>query len=142
MCAHGCKWTSNSRLNHAYYVKRPKWEDTLALLLDPFHHLMNSLPMCMWTSQDPLCEGESYLLTCADRFSYWCEVLPMLDITTYTTAKTFVSGRVSCFGVPAVITIDRRKQFKSDLFNQLVKLLGSKKIKTTEYHLEANGLVE
>ena len=61
----------------------------------------------------------------------------------YTTAKIFVEGWLSCFGVPAVITMNRGKQFESDLFNQLVKLLGSKRIKTTDcYHLEANGLVE
>ena len=49
---------------------------------------------------------------------------------------------VSRFGVPAVITRDRRKQFVSDLFNQLMKLLGSKRTKTIAYHPEVNGLVE
>ena len=39
----------------------------------------------------PLCEGQSHLLTCVDRFSRWCEAFPMPDITTYTTAKTFVA---------------------------------------------------
>ena len=33
-------------------VKRPKWENTPAFLLDPFHHLMNGLLTCMWSSQD------------------------------------------------------------------------------------------
>ena len=66
----------------------------------------------------------------------------MPDITAYTTAKTFITGWVSRFGVPAVITTDRGKQFESDLFNQLMKLLGSKRTKTTAYHPEANGLIE
>ena len=90
----------------------------------------------------PLCEGQSYLLTCVGRFSCWCEAFPMPDITAYTTAKTFVAGWVSRFGVPAVITTDRGKQLDSDLFNQLMKLLGSKITKNTAYHPEANWLVE
>ena len=85
----------------------------------------------------PLCECQSYRLTCVDRFSRWCKVFPMSDIATYTTAKTFVAG-----WVPAVITKDREKQFLSDLFNQLMKLLGSKRTKTTAYHPGANGQVE
>ncbi|CAE1258975.1 unnamed protein product [Acanthosepion pharaonis] len=43
----------------------------------------------------PSCEGKTYLLTCVDRLSRWCEALPMSDITAHTTAKTFVSGWVS-----------------------------------------------
>ena len=90
----------------------------------------------------PWYENQSYLLTCVDRFSRWCRAFLMPDITAYTTAKTFVAGWVSRFGVPAVITTDRGKQFKSDLFNQLMKLLGNKRTKTTAYHPEVNGLIE
>ena len=90
----------------------------------------------------PVCEGQSYLLSCLDCFSHWCEALPIKDITVYNTAKTFVAGWVSRFGIPAVITRDGGKQFKLDLFNQLMTLLGSRRIKTTAYHPEANGLVE
>ena len=89
-----------------------------------------------------LCEGHSYLLTCVGRFSRWWEAFLTPDITAYTTAKTFVTAWVSRFGVSAVITSDRGKQFESDLVNQLMKLLGSKRTKTTAYHAEANGLVE
>ena len=45
-------------------------------------------------------------------------------------------------GIPAVITTDREKQFKLDLLNQLMKILGSRRIKTTADDLGANGLVE
>ena len=76
----------------------------------------------------PVYEVQSYLLI--------CEALPMKDITAYSTAKTFVAGWVSRFGVPAVIITDRGKQFESNLFNPLMKLLVNRRIKTTAYHLE------
>ena len=66
----------------------------------------------------------------------------MKDITAYTTAKTFVPGWVSHFGILVVIYTDRGKQFKSDQFNQQMKLLGSRRIKTNAYHLEAIGRVK
>ena len=84
----------------------------------------------------PKCEGQSYLLTRVDRFSRWCEILPMKDITAYTTSKAFVAGWVSRFNVPAAIITDRVKQFESDMFTQRMKLLGSRRIKTIAYHPE------
>ena len=45
------------------------------------------------------------------------------------------------YGVPKVITTDGGKQFESEIFNQLMKLLRSWRDKTTAYS-KANGLVE
>lgn len=88
------------------------------------------------------CNGHTYLWTCVDRFSCWCESLPMSDITSETTVNTFISRWVTRFGVPVVITTDRGRQFEFGLFKQLMKLLGCKRIRTTAYHSEANRLVE
>ena len=74
----------------------------------------------------PPCEGSAFLLTCVDHFSRGCEVFPMTNIEAHTIAKTFIAGWVSCFGVPAMITTDRGRQSESNLFGELVKLLGSK----------------
>ena len=94
-------------------------------------HIDITGPLSLW-------EGYTYLLTCVDRFSRWCEVLPMVNIE----AQTFVAGRVSCFGVSTIITTDRGRQFESNLFGELMKPLGVKQICTTTYHPESNGLVE
>lgn len=66
----------------------------------------------------------------------------MSDITAEIIAKTVIFRWVACFSVPAAITTDRGKQFESNLFKQLNKLLERKRIRTTAYHLEANRLVE
>ena len=90
----------------------------------------------------PPCQGYSYLLTCVDRFTRWPEAIPLPDITAPTVAQAFVSGWIARFGTPSTITTDRGTQFESDLFKQLMHLLGSHRIRTTAYHLAANGLVE
>ena len=90
----------------------------------------------------PPCQGYSYLLTCVDRFTRWPEAIPLPDITAPTVAQAFVSGWIARFGTPSTITTDRGTQFESDLFKQLMHLLGSHRIRTTAYHPAANGLVE
>ena len=90
----------------------------------------------------PPCQGYSYLLTCVDRFTRWPEAIPLPDITAPTVAQAFVSGWIARFGMPSSITTDRGTQFESDLFKQLMYLLGSHQIRTTVYHPAANGLVE
>ena len=90
----------------------------------------------------PPCQGYAYLLTCVDRFTRWPEAIPLQDITTPTVAHAFVSGWIARFGVPSTITTDRGSQFESNLWQQLMHLLGSVRIRTTAYHPAANGLVE
>ena len=88
----------------------------------------------------PPCKGFTYLLTCVDRFTRWPEVIPLTDMTAASVAQAFLSGWIARFGVPASLTTDRGSQFESDLWRQLMCLLGSNRIRTTAYHPAANGL--
>ena len=90
----------------------------------------------------PPSEGQTYLLTCIDRFTWWPEVFPMADMTAETVARALTAGWIARFGVPSTITTDRGRQFESRLWAQLLQLLGCKHLRTTAYHPIANGIIE
>ena len=90
----------------------------------------------------PPSRGYTYLLTCVDRFTRWPEAVPVSDATAETVARAFVSTCISRIGVLSTITMDRGRQFESSLWQQLMQMLGSKRIRTTACHPIANGLVE
>ena len=72
----------------------------------------------------------------------WPEAFPLSHITAETVAQAFLSGWISCFGVPSTIVTDRGCQFESELWHTLMTLLGSKRACITAYHPQTNGMVE
>ncbi|XP_064470352.1 protein NYNRIN-like [Ornithodoros turicata] len=90
----------------------------------------------------PLARGFRYILTIVDRYTRWPEAVPITDATTPTIAQALISAWISRFGVPSVITTDRGPQFESAFFTNLMRILGTKRSRTTAYHPASNGLVE
>lgn len=66
----------------------------------------------------------------------------MTSITAEEVADTFVRGWVSRFGVPVTVTTDQGRQFESNLFTRLMNIGATKRVRTTSYHPQANGMIE
>jgi transposase InsO family protein len=86
--------------------------------------------------------GHTHLFTVVDRSTRWPEAIPLAGTTTADCVEAFLSGWVSRFGVPAVVTSDRGVQFTSSVWSGLCQKLGINHKLTTAYHPQANGLVE
>lgn len=90
----------------------------------------------------PLSEGNRYCLTVIDRFTRWPDAFPMPDMTAKIVAETLVKGWISRFGCPIDIMTDLGRQFESNLFKELLRLLGVHHLRTTPYHPQSNGIIE
>ncbi|GBP63632.1 hypothetical protein EVAR_54462_1 [Eumeta japonica] len=75
-----------------------------------------------------------YLLTIINRCMGWPEAFPMKDISADSVGKVVLEGWIARYGCPSKLTSDQGKQFGSNLFHKLRKLLGIDKIRTTPYH--------
>ena len=86
--------------------------------------------------------GNKYILVISDYFTKWTEALPMPNMEACTVAKTLVDFVLCRFGIPLKIHSDQGRQFESNLFKEMCKLLGIEKTRTTPYHPESDGMVE
>lgn len=86
--------------------------------------------------------GNRYLLTVIDNFTRYAEGEPIGEATAKETARVLVEKIVTRHGVPSRLLTDQGRNFVSALFKETCRLLGIKKLQTTPYHPEGNGMVE
>ncbi|XP_072744006.1 uncharacterized protein [Anoplolepis gracilipes] len=72
----------------------------------------------------------------------WPEAVPITNISADTITFAFYNTWIARFRAPAIITTDRGSQFESLIFEVLIKLIGSTRIRTTAYHPQSNGIIE
>ena len=72
----------------------------------------------------------------------WPEAFAVPDQETTTIARLFVDHVVCHHGAPQELLFDRGANFLSSLVQEVCKILGVKKINTSGYHPQTDGLVE
>ena len=86
--------------------------------------------------------GNQCAIVFVDYLTKWPEVYPASDQLALTIANLFVQEVVCRHGVPAQLLSDRGKAFLSLLLREVCEILGVKKLNTTAYHPQTDGLVE
>ena len=93
----------------------------------------------------PLPETERkniYILVVSDYYTKYVEAYALPDQTAQTVADCLVTEWICRFGVPLQILSDQGRNFESGLFQEVCKLLDMKKIRTSRYRPQTDGLVE
>ena len=87
-------------------------------------------------------QGEKYLVTMIDRASRWLEAVSTRDIEAETIAQAILDAWICRFGVPLYIVTDQGRQFESLLFENLRKVVGFHKLRSSAYQPQTNGIIE
>ena len=87
-------------------------------------------------------QGNRYLIVFMEYLTKWVEAYPAEDQTSETVARILIDNIVCRHGVPGQLLSDRGPNLLSKLIQDICDLLGVKKINTTAYHPQTDGLVE
>ena len=93
----------------------------------------------------PLPETESgnvYVLVVGDYYTKWMETYAIPDQTAETVATKLFDEFVCRFGVPLELHSDQGRNFEAKVFQELCKLLGISKTRTTPYNPKSDGMIE
>ena len=85
--------------------------------------------------------GNQFLLTLMCASTRFPEAIPLRRITAPVITKTLVKF-FSMFGLPKVVQTDQGTNFKSKVFDQVLKTLGIKHVTSSPYHPESQGALE
>ena len=83
-----------------------------------------------------------YAVVFMDYLTKWPEVYATRDQTAPTIAKLLVERIISRHGVPRQLLSDRGPSFLSKLMLEVCSVMGIKKVNTTAYHPQTDGLIE
>jgi len=94
------------------------------------------------TGIHPNSDGYKYLFTAIDPFSKFAIVVPIRNKEASTVAKVMVDHIFLKWGLCFEILTDLGKEFEADLCNELLRILGVVKLRTSGYSPQTNGACE
>ena len=96
---------------------------------------------CDFAGPLPEFNGFKYLLVIIDVYSKYPFVFPTRNMETSTVMEKFTEI-FAMYGYPDAILSDRGTNFESEAFQTFCKKRSIKKLRTTSYHPEGNGICE
>ena len=103
----------------------------------PFHRVAVDILKLPLTSN-----GNRYVAVFMDYLTKWPEAFPIPDQRAETIAPLFLEHIVCRHGIPEELLSDRGANFLSNLIQEICQVLGVKKLNTSGYHPQTDGLVE
>lgn len=86
--------------------------------------------------------GNKYIVVVMDYFSKWVDAYALPNQEAATIADVLVKEWICRFGVPQELHSDQGRNFESALFQNVCKVLGIRKTRTTALHPQSDGMVE
>ena len=86
--------------------------------------------------------GNKYVLVITDYFTKWTQAFALVNMTAQTVADKIAAEFISLFGALRQLHSDQGRQFEAHLFQEVCKLLGIDKTRTTPYRPQSDGIVE
>lgn len=87
-------------------------------------------------------EGNKHILVFTDYATRWVEAFPTRDQKATTVARILIDEIICRHSAPKTLLSDQGRNFMSDLVAEVSKYFGIKKVNTTSYHQQCNGLTE
>ena len=87
-------------------------------------------------------QGNKHVIVFQDMFTKWPLVFPAPDQKTERIVRLLCEEVVPLFGVPEALLTDRGTNLLSHLMLDVCAKLGIKKLNTTAYHPECDGMIE
>ena len=85
---------------------------------------------------------ENIFLVITDHFTRYAQAISTRNQTAKTTADALFHHFIVHYGIPQKLHSDQGPQFESNIIQELCKLMGISKTRTTPYHPMCNGLTE
>lgn len=86
--------------------------------------------------------GNRYILEVGDYFTKFTEAYPVENITAETVADVMFRAWIKRYGCPVEVHSDQGKQYESNLFLELCRMLQINKTRTTPLHPRSDGMIE
>ena len=111
--------------------------------IPPLHPISLSRPFQIVEVDLPMTQaGNKHVVVFQDYLTKWPLVFPVPDQRAQRLAQLLVEEIVPVFGVPECLLSDRGANLLSLLMMEVCELLGIKKLNTTSYHSQCNGMIE